>query len=671
MNKKTFLFFFITLVIFQITAQEQNKCNYTINSWYWKFDGEDVGNLRNVTIHDPVVAANHPLNNIGNNPKLYVKAGDVICLDASVPYRFLTWENIKGDATNPVLIKNVGGQVVIRSLVASYGWLFKNSQNFKILGNGDPNYKYGFKVTTHKNSFIQFVSKTSDFEIAHVEVAGDHANGTHPTESGFAGIMAKSQPICWDDENGGSTDAGNFEMKNVYIHDNYIHDVAGEGMYVGYGKSQGVLLNSSTGNKSSKINYPHNVSNLYIYNNIVENVGWDGIQVKNAHQNANVYNNVIKNYANLNIGAHDEGLFVGDGSEANIYGNWVEGGNIESNGMQINAFGNTKIYNNVILGAGFNGLYLNNQSTQFANKAGTFEIYNNTVEGGTGSAIISHTPQNVIIKNNIGFGYGAYHGIKNPTIGTAEANLIAKEVADVGFVDFQNGDVRLNDGISAINSGLSHDFDEYDFTGNIRDTNVDLGAIENGSLMNNTNVNIDFTSPVSDNISISSEQSIPIKVSLTDLNNKVKSVEYLLNNNVVGSVLLPNKLEHLIDFKNLILGVNTFNVKVTLYGGVSFNSSAITINNNFILSVTSEDHIVSQLKYYYNAENEELITDKANNIDVKAIEIYNLLGKKIQSWKNINNKNKTIKMKVNNLKPGVYIVKIKTDKSVFSKKMFF
>ncbi|MGK0391007.1 MAG: hypothetical protein ACI94Y_003767, partial [Maribacter sp.] len=427
--KNLFFILFTLLIVSNISAQQPSNCDcdYTINDWYWEFDGKDVGNLPNVTIHDPIVAAAHPLSNKGSNDSLSLVAGDVVCLDASVPYRFLTWINIIGDSINPIIIKNVGGQVVIRSLVASYGWKFKNSKHFKVLGNGDPNHQYGFKVTTHYNSYIQMINKTTDFEIAYVEVAGDYANGTHPTQSGFAGIMAKSQPICWDNDNGGSTDAGNFEMKNVSIHDNYIHDVAGEGMYVGYGRAQGVQLNASPGVPCSATNYPHHVRNLFIYNNIIENVGWDGIQVKNAHYNAQIYNNVIKNYATLGIGHHDEGLLVGDGTEALIYGNWIEGGNVQSNGMQINAFGNTKIYNNVVLGSGYNGLYLNNQSPYIANRAGTIEIYNNTFEGGTGSAIVTHTSQNVIIKNNIGFGYNAWHGIKNPTNGTASHNIIERD----------------------------------------------------------------------------------------------------------------------------------------------------------------------------------------------------------------------------------------------------
>ena len=251
MLRKTIWLFITVVIVCQTNAQKSNKCNYTINSYSWSFDGADIGKHTNVTIHD---AASQAILDNGNT--LALKGGDVVCMDASVPYQYLRFKNIVGVPGNPVIITNIGGQVKIKSTTASYGWKFQQSSNFKILGNGEPNYKYGFKVTTHKNSFLQMIDRTTDFEVAHVEIAGDvvaqaqedldaAANSRTPENLlGFAGIMAKSQPICWDEPNGGSTDKGNFEMENVFIHDNYIHDVSGEGMYLGYGRTSGVLLDT-------------------------------------------------------------------------------------------------------------------------------------------------------------------------------------------------------------------------------------------------------------------------------------------------------------------------------------------------------------------------------------------------------------------------------------------
>lgn len=611
MLKKT-LILFTVLTISHISAQ--SNCTYTINSYSWKFDGADIGNSSNVTIHDSAAQA---IVNQGGT--LALAGGDVICMDASVPYKNLQFENIIGDPINPVIIKNVEGQVKIKSTLYPYGWKFKNSKYFKILGNGDSEHRYGFRVTTHNNSYIQMIDKTTDFEIAHVEIAGDivaHqaavdaavAAGTAlPLELGrdslgFAGIMAKSKPICLSDPNGGSTDAGQFEMENVSIHDNYIHDVSGEGMYIGYGFSQGAYVKSNiTGNRCSTINYPHNVSNLFIYNNIIERVGYDGIQVKNAHRNAQIYNNVIKNYGILENGQHDEGLLVGDGSEAIIYGNWIENGTKGSNGIQINAFGNTKIYNNVVLAPGTNGLYLNNQSPYFANRNGTFEIYNNTIEEGasytvtitnpntavstthpvSAAGMVTFTPQDVIIKNNIVFG-GA-NGINSQPNDVVLFNTVEPNTSDVGFVNYATGDVRLDTGSLSIDTGENHiTFNKYDFTRNTRLTstnmNTDIGAFEHGSAINSADLSITITTPSSNNVTAQTT-GIDIVGSLIDTKNKVRLVQYILNGTkLIGTDFMPNEIKHKIGYQHLLSGPNTFNIKVTLYGGETFFSAPITIN---------------------------------------------------------------------------------------------
>lgn len=684
MLKKATLFFVTLLISYNISAQNHSNCNcnYTVNSWYWKLDGADMGNMPNITIHDSLVASTHPITNIGNNPFLSLKGGDVICVDASVPYSFLRWENIIGSPGNPIIIKNVGGQVQIKNLtnagqqvVASYGWVFRKSKYFKILGDGDPKNKYGFKVTTHLNSYIQMIDQTSDFEIAYVEVAGDYPGGTNFL-SGFAGIMAKSQPICWDDPNGGSTDSSNFELRNVFIHDNYIHDVGAEGMYIGYGKSQGVRLNGC-----SKVNYPHNVRNLYVYNNIIDNVGWDGIQIKNAHYNAQVYNNVIKNYGNKLNGAHDEGLFVGDGSEALIYGNWIENGTNNSNGMQINAFGNTEIYNNVILGSGSYGLYLNNQSPQFANRAGTFKIYNNTIEGGSNKfGLAAYTPQNVIVKNNIIFGFvddSLYaDGIKTQSNSIVSSNIVESDASMVGFENYSTKDIRLKMSSSAIDSGENNIyFDKHDFTTTLRtDGKIDIGAIERSVVINNSTVNVTITTPSSSSIVVASGQAIPIKASLIDINNKVKMVQYFLNNRLIGTDAMPRKTEHVIGNQHLLVGNNTFKIKVTLYSGVTFFSNSISIFNppqvasrSSILSVEEDEKAYLEINYYIQTK--ELVITNPNNTQIQTIEIYDLQGNKVKSWSNVNNDAQSVNKRINGLLSGVYVVKIKTNQQYFSKKV--
>lgn len=116
MKKKMLLFFINALMFSNIPAQTSNKCNYTINSYKWTFDGANIGKEGNVTIHD---VASQAVINQGN--KLALKGGDVICLDASVSYEFLRFKNIIGDSINPVIITNINGQVKIKILLPLMG----------------------------------------------------------------------------------------------------------------------------------------------------------------------------------------------------------------------------------------------------------------------------------------------------------------------------------------------------------------------------------------------------------------------------------------------------------------------------------------------------------------------------------------------------------------------
>lgn len=86
------------------------------------FNVTNIGGVSNVTIHD---SASQAIVNNGDTLKL--KGGDVICMDASVPYRFLRFKNIIGDSINPDTITNINGQVKIKNITTSYGWKFENT----------------------------------------------------------------------------------------------------------------------------------------------------------------------------------------------------------------------------------------------------------------------------------------------------------------------------------------------------------------------------------------------------------------------------------------------------------------------------------------------------------------------------------------------------------------
>ena len=185
-----------------------------------------------------------------------VKPGSTVCIKGGVRGR-LKLIGFKGTATAPITFKNCGGQVIFDNTSLDGTFIFENSRYFRVTGTGDPQYKYGFLIRTATKGSAMGVTE-SDFEIDHVEIAS----------AGFAGIISKIDPNCYNTQ----YHRANFVMQNVSIHDNYIHHTKAEGMYIGNTAYSGVSTSCGTLK-------PHEIHNLRIYNNRIENTGADGLQV--------------------------------------------------------------------------------------------------------------------------------------------------------------------------------------------------------------------------------------------------------------------------------------------------------------------------------------------------------------------------------------------------------
>ena len=107
--------------------------------------------------------------------------GDTIFISANRtnPLRF---QMTNGNATNPLVVINKGGQVKIDS-PNSYTWgaiTFENCKYIKISGSGHPNFKYGF-ILAASECGLAFSELSSDCEAEFIKISHD----------GFFGIMAK------------------------------------------------------------------------------------------------------------------------------------------------------------------------------------------------------------------------------------------------------------------------------------------------------------------------------------------------------------------------------------------------------------------------------------------------------------------------------------------------
>ena len=87
-------------------------------------------------------------------------------------------------------------------------------------------------------------------------------------------------------------------------------------------------------------------------------------------------------------------------------------------------------------------------------------------------------------------------------------------------------------------------------------------------------------------------------------------------------------------------------------------------------TLSIDDQVLSQeISVYYNGQSKEVKVLRKSSISINNIEIYNLLGQKVQKWSDFNQNNKEISLSTSNLSTAVYIVKINTDKGKISKKI--
>ncbi len=361
---------------------------------------------------------------------LGLKPGDRICLNSTTAYKNLLFRNIVGTAEQPIVITNCGGTATLNATGMSFGLKTQNSKHFRLTGGSVAN-SYGIKVV-NGHIGLALGDLSTNFEVDHVEVMG----------SGFAGIMAKTDPSCDP-----ATSRENFIMKNVNLNYNYVHDTGGEGFYVGNSFYQAGV------NTDCGIRYPHEIHYLRLFNNIVKNSGWDGIQVGCATVGAKIYGNTIENYGTMNQYNQRNGMQLGEGTGGLCYGNFIKQGT--GSGMNVLGLGTNVIYNNVIVDTGDMGIFCDERYT-----TGTgFKFINNTIVNPKTDGIRLYAEKvamNVVI-NNIIVNPGNYVKYVYPRV-PADAfiyklskdvkidlrnNFFTTSISDVQFIDPLTNNYRL------------------------------------------------------------------------------------------------------------------------------------------------------------------------------------------------------------------------------------
>ncbi len=395
---------------------------------------------------------------------LRIGAGKTICI-RSGNYSQFRFFDFQGAPNAPITIKNCGGLVTIGNRFTTGGLVFQNCRYFKVTGSGDSAIMYGIRIDSSGGGApgMAIAAKSSDCEIERCEL----------TRCGFSGIMAKTDPTC-----DSSTWLGNFTMYNVHIHHNYIHDLGGEGLYIGNSFFDNGMVR--TCNNVSVRMYPHQIMGLRIHHNRIERSEAEGIQYGCA-PDAEVHDNYIEdagiapfqNYQN-------NGIQSGSGSGGRLYNNIIKrarGAGI----IAIGIHGGNKIFNNLIIQAG-GGVFVDNRSNTIPNQ--TFDFVNNTmINCGDGIVMYNETSINTIA-NNIFISNKSnrwFYFLQGATANRFN-NYVATWQVGARFADTLNGDYRPLAGSPLIDMGanLSLMGINFDINNLARPsgTSFDIGAYE-------------------------------------------------------------------------------------------------------------------------------------------------------------------------------------------------
>lgn len=304
--KKIILWFIFVFSVLNISL----ACDFVIenNKWYftdWEINGE------------------------------VVKPGDEICIQDGERW-YLKFVDFHGTKDNPIVIKNDWWLVSIDT-DHTYGLALSDSSFVYIRWDWESSYNYGIKVRAPKAWHVVSIGDWStDIEISNIEIYG------HNYDESYSALWVKTDPKC-----GSDFVRWKFEMKNISVHDNYIHDI-NQWFYFGWTFFTRVI-------DCGWYNIQwHLIQWVKIYNNTIERVGQDWLQVSSAistNWKCEIYDNYLQDTSLRNLTNQKSAITIWWWSKCDVYDNT----SINSNGPGVLFLGyEWKIYNNLIVNAGKN-----------------------------------------------------------------------------------------------------------------------------------------------------------------------------------------------------------------------------------------------------------------------------------------------------------------------------
>lgn len=417
-----------------------------------------VARAQNYTAYDLVVPLSAPgVRTVvdGNGRILPTNRSYIIGIagGARGPIQFKNWT-----APNPlfpiIIVNQHGtGRVIITDSPSNptTGLTLENCTFVRLLGNNDPAHYHGIEIAQASGSQrgISVGDTSSYVEVAFTEI--------HHT--GFAGLMMKTDPSLTKPY----TWAANFEMREVWVHDNYIHDAKGEGMYLGYTGWGTDEWPEVPGYES------HEIKGIRVEYNLIERTGWDGLQIASTpddplatDDDALVHDNIVYWPSTRNEANQNAGIVIGGGAGGRVFNNIVIAHpTAEGPTMSIFGRGYNTVFNNLLVG-GDTGIFADNRGTADPRRTipGSFQsIYNNTIVAAQSHAFWTMNDVTVnSYKNNVAVVIDPAKTdcqLDGGATADVAGNILLRSTSEVGFVNPAEYDYRLLHGSTALDAGVS------------------------------------------------------------------------------------------------------------------------------------------------------------------------------------------------------------------------
>lgn len=395
----------------------------------------------------PAWAATYTINNssvtqtTGFTPAGTLAGGDTLEIPSGWT-NHLHFIDVTGANGSPITITNPSdAKISITETMSASPWgsiAFARCRYIVLDGSNYASETYGIYVENGR--FGIRINQTEDLEIKYVEITS-------------AGIQ-------WQD---GAWDAAE-DVENLQVHHCYIHDVSGEGIYLG---------------KSHWVSTVHpSLKDCKIYSNIIENCGWDGIQLCGADEGTNeVYKNYCKNLGTAGVSGQISGIIFPPGTTGDIYRNTV----INAYGSGIYIQGAAKqvdIHDNVIADSGTYGISVN--TAQSGNSIINNTVVNRDPNQTTWQGIYTSGANVGEIRYNLVVGSGKAGQISN-SYSVNQDNLTSNSISGMYFENTDATNFRLTVNSPPRDYSSNHGYSTTDHDNKVRPcagTAPDVGAHE-------------------------------------------------------------------------------------------------------------------------------------------------------------------------------------------------